>query len=328
VQRAYQVRRIRAGLLTFAFALTAMAQGGSSLSGVPVRIVVAYPPGGVSDAIARALAERASRHLDAPVVVENRGGAGGVVAMGSLKRAAPDGRTLVFSAVTPLTVAPELGRVGFDPVRDVAPVMSVMVTPVLVAGTRALAGDTLAAAIAAARAKPGSLRWATSGIGTTGHIVLERVRSASGADITHVPYRGGGPQINDALAGEFEILSSNVAELQLQYVREGRLKPLAVGASSRLEMLPDTPTLAEAGFPDANLASTFGLFAPGRTPPQVIAALNRAFNEALQDPELRRRLLAMGNHPTGGSAAEFAAAIAREREAFAVVPRGRRPAVP
>ena len=159
-----------------AFATASIAQG-LHPSGGPVRILVAYPPGGVSDSIARALAERAATQLGVPVIVENRGGAGGVVAMESLKRAPPDGRTLVFSAISPLTFAPLFGPTGFDPDRDVTPVMSVMVTPVLVVGTRALAGDTLAAAISAARANPGGVRWATSGVGTTGHLVLQRVQA-------------------------------------------------------------------------------------------------------------------------------------------------------
>ena len=157
------------------------------------------------------------------------------------------------------------------------------------------------------------MRWATSGVGTTGHRVLDRVRAASAVDITHVPYKGGGAQLADALAGEFEVLSSNVGELQLRYVREGRLKALAVGAPARLDVLPNVPTLAEAGFPDANLASTFGLFAPGRTPPQTISRLNRAFNAALRDPSIQRRLQAMGNLPTGGSVVDFAAQITRDR---------------
>ena len=177
--------------------------------------------GGVSDSIARALAERAAKQLGVPVIVENRGGAGGVVAMESLKREPPDGRTLVFSAISPLTLAPLFRPTGFDPDRDVTPVMSVMITPVLVVGTRALAGDTLAAAISAAKANPGGIRWATSGVGTTGHLVLQRVQASGAVDITHVPYRGGCPQLSDALAGEFEVLSSNVGEIQLSTCGRG-----------------------------------------------------------------------------------------------------------
>jgi len=298
-----------------ALLVTVITTRAASLPGAPVRILVAYPPGGVSDATARALAERAARQLGVPVIVDNRPGAGGVVAMASLKHAPPDGRTLVFSAISPLTIAARSGPAEFDPDKDVTPVMSVMVTPVLVVGTTALRGDTLAAVVEGARRQPGAVRWATSGVGTTGHRVMERVRDASGVDITHVPYKGGGQQIADALAGEFEVLSSNAGELQFKYVREGRLKALAVGAPERLGMLPGVPTLAEAGFPAANLSSTFGLFAPGRTPPQVVSELNRVFEEALRDPDIRRRLLEAGNIATGGTAAAFAEQIARERAA-------------
>jgi tripartite-type tricarboxylate transporter receptor subunit TctC len=307
--------RIVAVPMLCALLVTALTAHAASFPNGPVRILVAYPPGGISDAIARALAERAALQLGAPVIVDNRPGAGGVVAMESLKRAPPDGRTLVFSAVSPLTIAPRPVPSDFDPDRDVTPVISVMVTPVLVVGTAALRGDTLAAVIEAARAQPGAVRWATSGVGTTGHRVMERVRASSGVDITHVPYKGGGQQIADALAGEFEVLSSNAGELQFKYVREGRLKALAVGAPARLGMLPGVPTLAEAGFPAANLSSTFGLFAPGRTPPHVVSLLNRAFDEALRDPDIRRRLREAGNVATGGAAADFAQQIAREREA-------------
>lgn len=182
--------------------------------------------------------------------------------------------------------------------------------------------------ISAARVNPGRVRWATSGVGTTGHRVLERVQVASAVDITHVPYKGGAPQLSDALAGEFEVLSSNVGELQLQHVREGRLKGLAVGAPARLDVLPDVPTLAEVGFPEANLASTFGLFAPGRTPPQTVSMLNRAFNAALRDPAIQRRLHAVGNLPTGGTAADFAAQIMLDRDFGAGPVRSARPHAP
>jgi len=314
--------RIVAALMLCALLVTAITTHAASLPGGPVRILVAYPPGGVSDTIARALAERAALQLGTPVIVENRPGAGGVVAMESLKHAPPDGRTLVFSAVSPLTIASRSGPTDFDPDKDVTPVMSVMVTPVLVLGTAALRGDTLAAVVEAARAQPGAVRWVTSGVGTTGHRVMEQVRASSGVDITHVPYKGGGQQIADALAGEFEVLSSNAGELQFRYVREGRLKALAVGAPARLTVLPGVPTLAEAGFPAANLSSTFGLFAPGRTPPQVVSLLNRAFEVALRDPEIRRRLHEAGNVAIGGTAAAFAEQIAREREASGNLARG------
>ena len=312
-----------AGLLPFT-ALVAFAQR-RDWPPRPINLVVAYPPGGVSDNIARALAERVALQLGTPVVVNNRGGAGGVVAMEMLARARADGTTLVFCAISPLVVAPQLGPVGFDPEKDIAPVVSVMVTPVLVLGTPALAGDTFSDMLAMAKSDGAGIRWATSGVATIGHVVLEQVRIASGAQITHVPYKGGGQQLTDALSGQFEVLSSNVGAQQLDHVRNGRLKALAVGSPSRLAVLPNVPTLAELGFPESNLASVFGVFAPGRTPEAIVLRLNEAFNKALRHPDIRRRLESVNNLVTGGTAADFHRRIAQERASSRGIVRNARP---
>jgi len=276
----------------------------------PLRLLVAYGAGGVSDDISRVLAHRLGERLGVPVIVENRAGAGGSLAMDQLARMPGDGYTLCFSAITPLTLLPVLGTVPYDPLRDIAPVAAVMATPVLVLGTPALAARSLGELVAEAGQR--HLRWATSGHGTTGHLVLERVGRASGVRFTHVPYKGGGQQLNDALSGQFEVLSSNVAALQLQYLRQGLLHALAVGAPARLAVLPKVPTLAEAGFAQANLSSLFGLFAPGRTPPALVERLHAEVDAVLQQPAFRQRLLAVSNLPGGGSAYDFAQHIARE----------------
>jgi len=279
-----------------------------------IRIVVAYPAGGVSDAMARALAEKVAAGLGTPVVVENRPGAGGRVAMEMLAKSPPDGYVLCFSAVTPLTLSPHLGLVDFDPVNDITPVIGVMYTPVLLVGTEALNADSFDEMLSAARAHPGRIRWATSGIGTTGHMVLEQVRLAGKLSITHVPYKGGGQQLTDALSSQFEVLSTNAGARQIDLVNTGRLKPLAVGAPARLAALPDVPTLSELGYPKANLVSLFGLFAPGRTPEPVLLRINAEFDKALRDPAIRARLESIDNVPVGGTPAEFAKEIARASE--------------
>jgi len=156
------------------------------------------------------------------------------------------------------------------------------------------------------------VRWATTGEGTTGFRVLDRIRRESGLDIVHVPYKGGGQQLNDALAGHFEVLSTNVATQQLDAIRAGRFKPLAVGSPSRLPVLPQVPTLQELGHPRANLSSLFGLFAPEGTPVEVVARLNAEIDLALKEPGLRRRLVEMNNVPVHGSAEHFAAQIASD----------------
>lgn len=280
-----------------------------------VRIVVAYPAGGVSDAAARLLAKLLEPVLQSPVIVENRAGAGGSVALAGLARAAPDGRTLGFSAISPLTLSPHVG-VAAPPVQ---PVIGVMRTPQLLVATPALAatsfGDMRRLALEREAAAAGGLRWATSGVGTLGHLILEEVRRATRLDVVHIPYAGGGPQLQDALAGRFELLSTNLAPLQLDYVAAGRLTPLALGARQRTPLLPQVPTFAEVGCPGANRASLFGLFAPPATPAARVARLHAACDAAMRQPAFVNMLRSSGNEPGAGATDAFAREIAREFEA-------------
>ena len=279
----------------------------------PVRLIVVYPPGGVSDGMARVLAEPLAQSLGVPVLIENRPGAGGSVGMDALARAVPDGHTLAFSAISPLTLHPLLARVAYDPLRAFVPVASLMRTPVLVVGTQAFSGRGFGDLIAQARAHPGAVRWASSGVATIGHLVLAQVRVQSRTDITHIPYQGGGPQLNDALSGQFEVLSTNVAAQQLQYIESGRFQALAVGAPRRIEALPDVPTLAELGYERANRDSLFGLFAPAHTPQPVVQRLNAEIQRLLRGETLRLRLREAYNLPAGGSSEDFAREIAQDR---------------
>ncbi|MBP7564728.1 MAG: tripartite tricarboxylate transporter substrate binding protein [Burkholderiaceae bacterium] len=280
--------------------------------GTAVRIVVAYPPGGVSDAAARLLATLLEPALQAPVIVENRGGAGGSVALAGVARAAPDGRTLGFSAISPLTLSPHFG-VAAPPV---VPVIGVMRTPQLLVATPAMAAtgfaDMLRLARARAASAAGGLRWATSGVGTLGHLILEEVRRATQLDVVHIPYAGGAPQLQDALAGRFELLSTNLAPLQLDYVASGRLVPLALGARQRTALLPQVPTFAEVDCPGANRSSLFGLFAPQGTPAVQVARLHAACSTALRQPAFVQMLGGSGNESGADTAEAFAREIAHE----------------
>lgn len=299
-----------------ALALAALGFGSAALAQAwpsrPVRITVAYPPGGVADSVARLLADRLAPALGQSVVVDNKAGASGSIGMEAVAKAAPDGHALGFAAISPLVLTPHLGKSPFDPTRDIVPVASVIASPVLLLGTPALAARDFPALIAAARSRPGALRWATSGPASLGHIVLEQVKAGTGADITHIPYKGGGQQINDALSGQFEVLSVNAGPAVMGHIRAGKLTPLAVGAPARLQQLPQVPTLAERDLPAANLASVFGLFAPAGTPPAVVERLNAEVNRLLKDPDVLSRIEAADNLPTGGSAADFARFIAAE----------------
>ena len=232
--------------------------------------------------------------------------------MDAVAKAAPDGYSFGFSAISPLVLNPHLGKSPFDAARDIAPVASVIASPVLLLGTSALAAKDFRELVAAAKARPGALRWATSGPASLGHIVLEQVKAGAGVDITHIPYKGGGQQINDALGGQFEVLSVNAGPAVMGNLKAGKLKALAVGSPARLEQLPQVPTLAELGLPAANLASVFGLFAPAGTPAAAIERLNAEVNKLLKDKDVLQKIDAADNVPTGGSAADFAKFIAGE----------------
>lgn len=278
----------------------------------PIRIVVSYPGGGVSDVVARALGEKLSVQLNTPVLIENKAGAGGAIGLDAVAKAAPDGYTVGFSAISPVALNPHLGAVPFDPNKDLTPVISVMYSPVLILGTTANRSSSFPALLEEAKRNPGVVRWATAGLASLGHIVLEQVKHSGKVEITHIPYKGGGQQLNDALGAQYEVLSTNAGPTVMQHIQAGKLKPLAVGAPRRLESLPDVPTLAELGFASANSTSLFGIFAPGQTPKPIVERLNVEFNKALASADIQQKLHASDNVPTGGDAASFAKQIAQE----------------
>jgi len=302
-------------LFLYLCALIAMAPGlvaAQAWPSRPLRIIVAYPTGGVSDIVARALGEKLAVQLQQPVVIENRAGAGGSIGMDAVAKAAPDGYTIGFAAISPLVLNPHIGKVAYDPLKDIVPVVSVMFSPVVLLATPAFQGKDFAALLEAAKAKPGAVRWATSGLATIGHITLEQIKARAKVDITHIPYKGGGQVMNDALGGQFEVFTSNPGPSLSPHIASGKLRPLAVGAPKRFESLPDVPTFAELGFEAANLTSTFGIFAPARVPEAVVARLNDEVNKALAAPDLRERLHATDNVPTGGNAKQFVELIRDE----------------
>jgi tripartite-type tricarboxylate transporter receptor subunit TctC len=299
-------------LITALLALIAFVAGAQSWPSKPIKFIVAYPTGGVSDTIARVLADRLSPALGVPVVVENKAGASGVIGMDAIAKAQPDGYTIGFSAISPLALSPHLGKVPYDAAKDIAPVASVMYSPVLILETPANDAKDFKELLSDARRKPGAIRWSTSGPASLGHIMLEQIKAAAKVDITHIPYKGGGQQITDAVGGQFEVLSVNSSPGVVQQVKAGRLRALAVGAPTRIDALPDVPTLAELGYPAANLTSLFGVFAPGGTPQAVVDRLNSEINKVLAMPDVRAKLAVADNVPTGGTAAAFADQIAHE----------------
>ena len=285
----------------------------------PIRLVVSYPAGGVSDVVARALGEKLTASLGQPVVIENKAGAGGAIGLDQVVKSNPDGYTLGFSSISPLTLSPHLGKPLFDAHKDITPVVSVMYSPVLLLGTTRLTAKSFPEMLAQAKANPGDVRWATAGLASLGHIMLEQIADQSKTQITHVPYKGGGQQLNDGLSAQFEVLSTNAGPAVMQHIKAGKFKALAVGAPSRLDSLPQVPTLAELGYKNANTTSVFGIFAPAGVPAPVLARLNAEVNKVLALPEMRQRLEATDNVPTGGKAADFAKQIEAESKANAQI---------
>jgi tripartite-type tricarboxylate transporter receptor subunit TctC len=282
----------------------------------PLKIVVPYPAGGVNDAVARMLAEELRPLLGQPVVVDNRAGAGGTIGMDAVAKA-DDGHTLAFAAISPLTLNPHLMKVQYDPIKDFVPVASVMYSPVYVMATPRFKGKSFSDAIAAAKAQPGKVSIASSGYGTLGHIMIEQIRRKSGADLTHVPYKGGSQLITDAAGGQFDLFVANPFASINNLIDEGKLRVLAVTGPRRLPNLPQVPTLAELGYPEANLTSLFGFYAPAGTPPDVVRRLNADINKVLAEKETQERLRKLDNVVSSGTPRQFAAVIEREHSANA-----------
>lgn len=302
-------------LVSGALALSAAAQPFPSKA---VRIIVVYPPGGTSDAVTRLLAEKLAPALGQQVVVENRGGAGGAIGMDAMAKSAPDGHTLAFSAISPVTLLPHVGKVPYDALKDVAPVASVMYSPVYLLATPAFAGKDFGELVAQAKAKPNALRVGTSGIATLGHLMVEQLRIA-GLEFTHVPYKGGGQVITDAAGGQFEFFTANPSPGVNAMLQQGKFRLLAVAAPRRLPALPALPTMTELGYPDSNYTSHFGLFAPGRTPEGALKRLNAEVNAVLGQTDVIDRLTKLDNVVAAGTPEQFAQVLRREYDANAKV---------
>lgn len=280
-----------------------------------VRVIVAYPPGGVSDAVTRAISDQLSERMKASFVVENKGGAGGTVAMAELAKAKADGHTLVFSSISPLSLSPLLRQLPYDANADIQPVAGVMVSPVVLLGTPAFSGKAFADILAQSKASPGALRWATSGQGSIGHLMLEQLQQAAGIELTHIPYKGAGQQLTDGIGGQYELISTNMSAALTSHITSGVFKPLAVAAPARLAFLPDTPTFQEVGFASTGKMSVFGFFAPAGTPQQVVDLLNGQINQVVQTPAIQTLLAESHNLALTGSPAQFAEQIAADATA-------------
>ena len=305
-------RILRRALMTIALAAAATSAVAADWPQKSVRVIVAYPPGGVSDSVTRAISEKLATRLGVSFVVENKGGAGGTVGMNEVARAEPDGYTIGFSSISPLVLSPAIRDVPYDPLKDITPIGSVMVSPVILVGTKAFTGKSMADLISQSQAKPGSLRWATSGPGSLGHLMLEQLQQAANIEVTHIPYKGAGQQMTDALGGQFELISTNMSPAVKGHLANGAFVPLAIAAPARVDSLPDLPTFSELGYAGANQMSVFGFYAPGKTPEAIVAKLNAEINQVIETPEIQKLLAESNNIPATTTPQKFADDIQQE----------------
>jgi len=285
----------------------------------PVRLIVGFPSGGVADMLARLIGQWLSERLGQPFVIENRPGAGGNIATEAAVRASPDGYTLLMVSIPHAINATLYDKLNFTFIRDIVPVASIMHAPGVMVLSPSVPANTVPEFIAHVKANPGKVNMASAGNGTTGHVFGELFKFMTGLNMVHVPYRGGAPAMTDLLGGQVQVYFGPIAE-SLEYVRTGKLRPLAVTTTVRLDVLPDIPAMAEF-VPGYEASGWHGVGAPANTPRDIVETLNKEINAALADPKMKARLADLGGTVLAGSTAEFGKLIAEETEKWAKVVR-------
>jgi len=284
----------------------------------PIRMIVAVPPGGPADTLARLVAPRLTQSLGRPVVIDNRPGANGNIAYELTARATPDGHT--FTAVAAgVVINPSLYRdVHYDPLKDFAPITLGITLPNILVVHPALAAGSVKELIGLAKAKPGTITFASAGNGTSGHLALELFRVSAGIDVIHVPYKGGGPALAEVVAGQVQALFS-LALVATQQIKAGRLRGLAITSAKRSPVAPEFPTVAESGLPGFEVIGWFGWLAPAATPQTIVTRLNAELVTALRTPDVREKLLSQSAEPVGDTPQQFSAFMRSERAKWAKV---------
>lgn len=300
----------RALVLSLAL-LTPLAHAAWPDASKPIRMVVGFPPGGGADALARAIAPALSDQLKANVIIDNRPGAGGLIATELVARSAPDGYTLYIATPGSFTIWPNLRKLNYDPQKDFAPVSVLVTMPnVLVTGADTPFKD-VQGMLAAVRSANGKFSYASGGNGTIGQIAAEQFKMLAGVQMQHVPYKGTTPALTDVMGGVVPITFSDPSAKPL--IASGKLRALAVTTATRSAQFPGVPTVAEAGVPGYDVTNWYGLVAPAGTPADVIATLNKALVKVMADPDIRHRLAVSGMDATSDTPQQFARLLSTER---------------
>ncbi len=288
----------------------ALAQA-SAYPDKPIRFVVPYPPGGGTDVIARIVQDRLRVALGQPIVIDNRGGAGGSIGTEVVAKSAPDGYTVLFT-LSSHTINPAIfSKLSFDTARDFEPVGTVCSLPQILVANPQFPANTVQQLLAMAKEKPGSLSYASVGNGSPGHLAGEMMKIRTGTQMTHIPYRGGGPAVTDVVSGQVPLLWVSIPAAA-QFVKQKQLKALAVSTLKRSAAFPDVPTMQEAGISDFEVDSWYAMFVPAKTPRAIVDRLNAALNTVLKEPEIREKLLAQGSEAVGGTPEQLGAVVNAE----------------
>lgn len=284
----------------------------------PVRVVVAFTAGGTTDILARAVSQKLSERFKQTIVIDNRPGGGGNIGTEMAARAAPDGYTLIVNSVGPMAVNPSLfKKLNINPLVDLVPVVQIADVPNVLVVNPSVPVKTMEEFIAYAKANPGTLNYGSTGVGTSSHLSGFMLSKRIGAETTHVPYKGA-DALKDLLAGRVQFMFATIPSV-IQHIHAGKLRAIAVSSAKRSRSLPEVPTVADSGFPGFEAGSWFGFFAPRGTPEPVIAALNKAVNEAL--PSLEAQMIREGADPVGGSPAQFGQFVQKEYEKWKLIVR-------
>lgn len=286
----------------------------------PIRMVVSFPPGGGTDVMARLVTPKMTEAWGQQVVIDNRAGATGIIGTDLVAKAAPDGYTLLIGHVSTNAIAPSLfAKLPFDPARDFAPITRVSSVPHLLVVHPTLDVRTVKDLIALAKAKPGQLTFPSAGNGSTPHLAGEIFKTMTGVNLVHVPYKGTGQSLQDLLGGQVQVAFDTTAAV-IQYVKAGRLRPIAVTTLKRIASLPDVPTVAESGLPGYEVTTWYGLFAPAGTPPAVVRKVFAETARIVRLPDVKERLDGMGTEETtNASPEEFAALVRTDIAKYAIV---------
>jgi tripartite-type tricarboxylate transporter receptor subunit TctC len=282
-------------------------------------MIVPFPPGGPNDILGRVIGAELSRQFNQQVVIDNRGGAGGTIGTDLAAKAAPDGYTLLLGGTASMAINPGLmAKLPYDAVNDFALITLLATAPSLLVVHPSLPVKTVRDLIVLAKAKPGTLNYASAGIGTPPHLAGELFKAMAGVSLVHVPYKGGGPALTDLLAGQVELYFSGISSA-LQLARDGKVRPIAVTSLKRTAVAPELPTIAEAGVPGYEVGNWYAVVAPARTPAPVIARLNGELVKATRNAEIKRRFLELGADPVGSTPEELAKYQRAEIEKWAKV---------